>query len=572
MICDTCRLYLFHGSNGEMPENALAATATNNSCVVCFNLWNVDECRSRIGPSIRGCINEGSYERPHRFSRHRTQPTFRLPGAIVDRYRWIAASLQRLPVLPLPNDSPRPVQELAQDLKKHVKTVLYQCLDEFESEYKEEDDEYPICIRDEELGYLCVHVVLHTECHSQSMAPPAQKQRKTRKQRMHPEQDQGGGDPRVQFEQRLQQELGVMLWSLNQALDRPASELPIATTSLDDMLHQWNISSPSSDAMSCYATVWRRPFYIRSLYTKVSRDISQTPFFVTDRGTQRRRLGRTSVEEVITPYILEYCHGIVMPKERPAYGRVKFHASGREDIDVRMLLPPISEDNEKLSLSHQITGRPFVYEIIDARQIPLPKELQEMVRSVNHGPPCATENDNSKHPAGEALLEEWERCRTLRRSYGNNPLGVDISPDVSLVPSRSFQLLQEETELKIKHYECYCWCERPVNIDWTENWPTFPLEIQQTTPIRVLHRRSNLVRPRTIYTCSIHPVDPSTERESKTFNEEARHYFRLHLSTSAGTYVKEFVHGDLGRTHPNLSIMLGGRADILELDCTGIQS
>ena len=68
------------------------------------------------------------------------------------------------------------------------------------------------------------------------------------------------------------------------------------------------------------------------------------------------------------------------------------------------------------------------------------------------------------------------------------------------------------------------------------------------------------------------------------------HLFILHLSTSAGTYVKEFVHGDFGRTIPNLSSILFGtsyendttttitsntllpRIDILELDCTGIQS
>ena len=48
------------------------------------------------------------------------------------------------------------------------------------------------------------------------------------------------------------------------------------------------------------------------------------------------------------------------------------------------------------------------------------------------------------------------------------------------------------------------------------------------------------------------------------------HYFRLHLSTSAGTYVKEFVHGDCGRTVQSVSSLMACKTDILELDCEGI--
>jgi tRNA pseudouridine synthase 10 len=42
--------------------------------------------------------------------------------------------------------------------------------------------------------------------------------------------------------------------------------------------------------------------------------------------------------------------------------------------------------------------------------------------------------------------------------------------------------------------------------------------------------------------------------------------FRLRLTTQAGAYVKEFVHGDFGRTKPNLTIILNRFVDILELD------
>lgn len=40
----------------------------------------------------------------------------------------------------------------------------------------------------------------------------------------------------------------------------------------------------------------------------------------------------------------------------------------------------------------------------------------------------------------------------------------------------------------------------------------------------------------------------------------------MNLRTSAGTYVKEFVHGDLGRTVPSVCSLLGSQADILQLD------
>ena len=43
-------------------------------------------------------------------------------------------------------------------------------------------------------------------------------------------------------------------------------------------------------------------------------------------------------------------------------------------------------------------------------------------------------------------------------------------------------------------------------------------------------------------------------------------HFQLYLETQAGTYVKEFVHGDFGRTKPNLGDLLKVKCDIMELD------
>ncbi|VDM66579.1 unnamed protein product [Strongylus vulgaris] len=82
-----------------------------------------------------------------------------------------------------------------------------------------------------------------------------------------------------------------------------------------------------------------------------------------------------------------------------------------------------------------------------------------------------------------------------------------------------------------------------------------PVQIIQKTPVRVLKRRSLLERPRTVHTMEMLPMDS--------------HHFLLRLETQAGTYIKEFVHGDFGRTRPSLADLLGvanGEVDILDLD------
>ena len=42
--------------------------------------------------------------------------------------------------------------------------------------------------------------------------------------------------------------------------------------------------------------------------------------------------------------------------------------------------------------------------------------------------------------------------------------------------------------------------------------------------------------------------------------------FSFHYFLNCLSYIKEFVHGDFGRTKPNLTSLLGADCDILELD------
>ena len=74
--------------------------------------------------------------------------------------------------------------------------------------------------------------------------------------------------------------------------------------------------------------------------------------------------------------------------------------------------------------------------------------------------------------------------------------------------------------------------------------------------MRVLHRRSQLEREKKVYALQARLLNP--------------HFFELHVLASAGTYIKEFVHGDLGRTVPNVGQILGTESDILQLDVTNV--
>ena len=114
----------------------------------------------------------------------------------------------------------------------------------------------------------------------------------------------------------------------------------------------------------------------------------------------------------------------------------------------------------------------------------------------------------------------------------------------------------EETHRK--EYRCVVVLSRAVTkADVALLNKTQELVCQQLTPMRVLHRRTLMVRERTIHAMR-------AERLSSRF-------LQLDLTTQAGTYVKEFVHGDFGRTLPNLGSLLGCEADILQLDVMGLQ-
>lgn len=80
--------------------------------------------------------------------------------------------------------------------------------------------------------------------------------------------------------------------------------------------------------------------------------------------------------------------------------------------------------------------------------------------------------------------------------------------------------------------------------------------ISQQTPNRVAHRRADLERVRTVRSVIVEEVKGS----EVVFVIEA----------DSGTYIKELMHGDEGRTRPNVAELVGVPCEVVSLDVIGI--
>ncbi|XP_048392181.1 putative tRNA pseudouridine synthase Pus10 isoform X2 [Stegostoma tigrinum] len=185
---------------------------------------------------------------------------------------------------------------------------------------------------------------------------------------------------------------------------------------------------------------------------------------------------------------------------------LNFSSSGREDVDVRALG----------------NGRPFAIELLNPRRASFPpKELKELQQKIN----SSTDKIQVR--------------------------------DLQMVTREAIVHMKEGEEEKTKSYSALIWTEKAItknDIDFLQDLQD--LKLDQKTPLRVLHRRPLAVRTRVIHSMRVEYID--------------LHHFRLYLKTQAGTYVKEFVHGDFGRTKPNLGTLLNMTTDILELDVESV--
>ena len=237
------------------------------------------------------------------------------------------------------------------------------------------------------------------------------------------------------------------------------------------------------------------PLYVEGKYNKYKRGIPQTKWPCTKckgRGCEEcNGTGKQypeSVEELISEHFLKLTKG----KE------AKFHGAGREDIDVLMLG----------------SGRPFVLEIKEPkiRNLDLAK-LEDEINKINEG-------KTAYH--GLKLCERGRKAE-IKQS----------SPDT------------------YKVYEAIVECDEPFDPDKLEELTKLN-EIHQQTPLRVLRRRTDMVRIKHVLDLKYEIIDDKT--------------FKMRIKTEGGLYIKELISGDEGRSQPNVSEILGVGAICEQLD------
>ncbi len=89
------------------------------------------------------------------------------------------------------------------------------------------------------------------------------------------------------------------------------------------------------------------------------------------------------------------------------------------------------------------------------------------------------------------------------------------------------------------------------------------VKLAQRTPERVAHRRADLIRRRTVFETSSPIIETM---------EDGVREVEFTLRCESGTYVKETVHGDGGRTQPSLSSLIKAKCDVLWLDVGDIHA
>ena len=197
------------------------------------------------------------------------------------------------------------------------------------------------------------------------------------------------------------------------------------------------------------------PLFIAGRYRKLVRDIPQSKWFCTScRGRGCKKCGGTgkmypeSVEELVSKPVLDAAIG-----EKTA-----FHASGREDIDARMLG----------------NGRPFVIEISKPKKRFL--DLKELGRAIN-------DNGKNKVEVSKLRFTNKDTVRKLKKAESAQKEYRVLIEFENEVPEEALRLLEEKLS---------------------------NILIKQRTPIRVMHRRADLTREKYIYKLKVKKVSPKT--------------------------------------------------------------
>lgn len=237
------------------------------------------------------------------------------------------------------------------------------------------------------------------------------------------------------------------------------------------------------------------PLFIEGKYRKLVRGIPQTKWPCTvckGKGCEAcnytGKQYKDTVEDLIAKDLLKLTRG----------SSTKFHGSGREDIDVLMLGE----------------GRPFVIEV--------------------------------KHPFKRNI--DLKFLRRIVNSHSDGKIEIN---DLKFVNKDRRAAIKNSSVESYKIYSAIATFKNGVTSKDIEEIEKLDV-IEQRTPVRVEHRRADLIRTRKINSISAERINSKQ--------------LRLIINCQGGLYIKELISGDNGRTQPNISKITNNEAICSQLD------
>ncbi|KAI9341701.1 hypothetical protein BDR26DRAFT_802174 [Obelidium mucronatum] len=216
-----------------------------------------------------------------------------------------------------------------------------------------------------------------------------------------------------------------------------------------------------------------------------------------------KRLAKESVEELLAKHVDAFFR---------ASGH-KFASAGREDVDVLMLG----------------AGRPFFLEVVNPR----------------------------------VLNATQAQITAVQKQINDENRGKLKITDLQLVGKHDTKPLKDSAATKKKSYTTLVKLSSPVSLSQLEEISKLrDIELKQQTPLRVMISRPDKNRDKVVHELHVKPENEGVlDKES---GETKYDLVRVDLTTSAGTYVKEFMHSDEGRTVPSLKELLGVESATVE--------
>jgi tRNA pseudouridine synthase 10 len=251
-----------------------------------------------------------------------------------------------------------------------------------------------------------------------------------------------------------------------------------------------------------------KPVFLYGNYCKFSRELAQTEHFC--RFCKGKGCKKCSFLGVLTKCSVEQ---IIANELISEFGskNMLFHGAGREDVDVLMLG----------------NGRPFVIEFVQ----PLKRNFS--IDDLKKFESTTNENNKNLISINSLKFSNLEELVSVK----NNPHEKIYCALISLI--------EEKDEFDINKISFIL----DLNLNKSE-------KIIQKTPIRVEKRRALLDR----------------EKEITLMDYEfiSKRDFYLTIKSSHGTYIKEFISGDEGRSNPSISSILNKSCYCKQLDVLSI--